>query len=147
MVVKILFQPDLLTAKPSQLATTLLTAPFYELICLMKIHCLSQPVRPGSVSQRVYELIIQISKKKIMLFSTSYDDPIRPQLCTCHDSWAVVTCANLWPGWIIRIMIIINGNFHDISIMNSWNLCEMRQWLTSPILTRTPLAEPSQDVA
>ena len=24
-------------------------------------------------------------------------EEIRPQFCTCHDSWAVVTCANLWP--------------------------------------------------
>ena len=26
--------------------------------------------------------------------------PIRPQICKCHDSWAVVTYAKLWPDWI-----------------------------------------------
>ena len=25
---------------------------------------------------------------------------IRPQVCTCHNSWAVVTCAKLWSDWI-----------------------------------------------
>ena len=29
---------------------------------------------------------------------------ISSQLCTCHDSW-VVTCANLWPDRIIKIII------------------------------------------
>ena len=32
-------------------------------------------------------------------------DEFRSQFYTCHDSWAVVTCANLWPDWIIRIEI------------------------------------------
>ena len=26
---------------------------------------------------------------------------IKSQFCTCHDSWAVVTCAKLWLVWII----------------------------------------------
>ena len=26
-----------------------------------------------------------------------FGDPVRPQLCTCHDSSAVVICAILWP--------------------------------------------------
>ena len=33
------------------------------------------------------------------------NDPMTSQLCTCHDSWAVVTCAKLWPHRIIRIKI------------------------------------------
>ena len=33
------------------------------------------------------------------------DNKFRSQTCTCHDSWAVMTCANLWPHWIIGIMI------------------------------------------
>ena len=33
------------------------------------------------------------------------NDQIRSQFCTCHDSLAVVTCAKLWPDWIIRIKI------------------------------------------
>ena len=27
------------------------------------------------------------------------------QFCTCHDSWAVMTCANLWHDWIITSKI------------------------------------------
>ena len=26
-----------------------------------------------------------------------FNDSIRSQFCTCHDSWAVMTCAKLWP--------------------------------------------------
>ena len=25
------------------------------------------------------------------------NDPVRSHFCTCHDSWAVMTCAKLWP--------------------------------------------------
>ena len=31
------------------------------------------------------------------------ENRIRSQLCTCHDSWAVVTCANLRPHSLINI--------------------------------------------
>ena len=31
---------------------------------------------------------------------------IRSQFCTCRDSWAVITCAKLWPDWRIKIEII-----------------------------------------
>ena len=27
------------------------------------------------------------------------NESIRSQFCTCHDSWAVVACTNLWSGW------------------------------------------------
>ena len=36
-------------------------------------------------------------KKKSYCPYLKNNDPIRSQFCTCHDSWAVVTCANLWP--------------------------------------------------
>ena len=42
---------------------------------------------------------------KFMWLSLQNNDQTRSQFCTCHDSWAVVTCANLWPGWIVRIEI------------------------------------------
>ena len=32
-------------------------------------------------------------------------DKIWSQFCTCHDSWAVMACAKLWPDCIIRIKI------------------------------------------
>ena len=31
------------------------------------------------------------------------DNQISPWCCTCHDSWAVVACAKLWPDYIIWI--------------------------------------------
>ena len=34
-------------------------------------------------------------------FYMEYCNPISLQFCTCHDSFAVVTSANLWPDWII----------------------------------------------
>ena len=33
------------------------------------------------------------------------NDKIRSQFCTCHNSWAVVTCAKLSTDWIIKIKI------------------------------------------
>ena len=33
------------------------------------------------------------------------NNQIRSQFCTCHDNSVVVTCAKLWPDWIIRIII------------------------------------------
>ena len=55
------------------------------------------------------------------------NNKMRSQFCTCHDSWAVVTCANLWPGWITEIMIKSENDFHKISIMSSWSTCT--QWV------------------
>ena len=34
-----------------------------------------------------------------------YNDPIKSQFCTGHDSWAVMACAKLWHDWIIRVEI------------------------------------------
>ena len=50
----------------------------------------------GLVTQTVYELVIVILWK-----IHDFSDPARSQICTCHDSWAVVACAKLWPDWII----------------------------------------------
>ena len=32
-------------------------------------------------------------------------DQISSQIYTCHDSSAVMACANLWPDWIVEIEI------------------------------------------
>ena len=40
---------------------------------------------------------------KTKIAQVKNNNPIRPQFCTCHDSRAVVTCANSWPDWNIRI--------------------------------------------
>ena len=66
---------------------------------------LSIPGEQGNILQRIYEPIIQISEKFMLLFLEKKNDPIRSQFCTCHDSWAVMTCAKLWPDWITRIRI------------------------------------------
>ena len=39
-----------------------------------------------------------------------YNDPIRSQFCTCHDSWAVVACAKLWPYWILMFHVRITDS-------------------------------------
>ena len=32
-------------------------------------------------------------------------DQITSEFCTCHNSWAVVTCAKFWHDWMVRIKI------------------------------------------
>ena len=59
--------------------------------------------RSMGMEQRVDELINEILIKFTFYFDSKYQ--IRSQICTCHDSWAVMTSENLWPHWIIRIMI------------------------------------------
>ena len=39
--------------------------------------------------------------KSSLGFNCNFDDTIRSQICTCHDSWAVVKCTKLWPDYII----------------------------------------------
>ena len=55
----------------------------------------------GSISQTVDEFIIQNSSCSYMNDNVQ----IKSQFCTCHHNWAVMTCANLWPGWIIKIIL------------------------------------------
>ena len=33
------------------------------------------------------------------------------QFCSYHYGWVIVICANLWPNWIIQIIITARGNF------------------------------------
>ena len=41
------------------------------------------------------------SCKSIYCFHLKNNDPIRPQFCTCHSSWAAVACAKYWPECVI----------------------------------------------
>ena len=53
-----------------------------------------------------------------------YNDLIRSQFCTCHDSLAVMTCANLWPDSIITIIIITKWSLSRFQLRTnkpSWN--------------------------
>ena len=52
------------------------------------------------ISQMFYKLIIKILGR--IFFTLTFDSnvPIRSQFSTCHDSYAVVPCAKLWPVWM-----------------------------------------------
>ena len=51
----------------------------------------------GPISQSVDELINQIFWKFSFYFN--FNDSISLQICTCHNSSAVVTCAKKWTDW------------------------------------------------
>ena len=53
---------------------------------------------------------------------------IRSQFCTCHDSSAVMTCAKLWPDWIIKIKL--KELKRTFTIMRSKIMGEMGLWHT-----------------
>ena len=70
----------------------------------------------AAISLTVDGLMIQISKYCICSY-VKYNVQIRLQFCTCHNSLAVVTCANLWPELIKRMIIKAKG---FVPIMNSY---------------------------
>ena len=43
------------------------------------------------------------------------NDPIRSQFCTCHNSWAVMTCANLWPDMLCISKVRATHFFQDLN--------------------------------
>ena len=51
------------------------------------------------------------SYKKTCCSYIKHNNENRSQLCTCHDSSAVVTWANLWPGLIFRIKPRVKRTF------------------------------------
>ena len=53
---------------------------------------------------------------------------IRSQFCTWHDSWAVMTCAKLWPDWSLSLKKS-NMNFNEIWIMSSYIVWKTGRWL------------------
>ena len=54
-------------------------------------------------------------------------DLIRSQFCTCHDSWAVMTCAKLWHDWIIRIELKSKWIFKSFQL---WAQKLFVKWVT-----------------
>ena len=58
-------------------------------------------------------LMSSISESWINLCCICLQDnyTIISQFCTCHDSWAVVTCANLWHDSITGIIITVERVF------------------------------------
>ena len=62
--------------------------------------------QPGTqFTMGIYELIIEILWK-FSRFNYNFNDQIRLQFCTCHDSIAVLACAKLWPDLMILCQII-----------------------------------------
>ena len=60
-----------------------------------------------------------------MLFHNfEFIDPIRSQICSCHDSSAVVSCASLWPDmtiiYYLRMTLIFKRLNHDL-MYPLWN--------------------------
>ena len=65
-----------------------------------------------------------LKSREYSLSSNSYfNDLFRSQFCTCHDSWAVVGCAKLWPDLIIFHLKwrCILQNFRYELINHLWN--------------------------
>ena len=84
----------------------------------------SLPTKSGlaDVKRNVFckQFMIPWSKSHTNMCSScmTNNDPIRSQLCTCHNSAAVTACAKLWADWIIRIKIG-KKNFHNIWVTSS----------------------------
>ena len=53
---------------------------------------------------------------------------IKAQICTCHDSLAVVTCAKLCLDLIIIFQVRTVCILFKIWMMSSWAICEMGHW-------------------
>ena len=63
---------------------------------------------------------------------------IMPQFCTCHNSSAVVACANLWHDWVIKIKIRVKNTPQDYNdkLLNvlwdvswfNWHQVTFLQW-------------------
>ena len=67
--------------------------------------------------------------KKSCYFYSCYlkmNDQIRSQFCTCHSSWAAVTCAKLRPGGVIRI---VTKTKRIITRFQSWKCKPFLRWV------------------
>ena len=40
-----------------------------------------------------------------------YSDPMRSQICICHDSSAVMACAKSWDDWILIFQVTVTSFF------------------------------------
>ena len=62
--------------------------------------CIRSTLHRGPISQMIWELIIE-SGENSPCFDHASNDPVKSQICTWHNSWAVGLCAKLWSDWII----------------------------------------------
>ena len=58
----------------------------------------------------IYELVIKILLKIVFALNQMAYILTRSQCCTCHDSWAVVACAKLWPHLTIIFHVRVTCN-------------------------------------
>ena len=84
--------------------------------------CLSRPI-----PWRAWGLVIEILKNTLC-FNYNFRDPVRSQMCTCHDSWAVATYAKFWSDWI---MIIQGISTYIFTRFELWSLKRIVIWLPS----------------
>ena len=79
--------------------------------------------RRGHISQTVMNAYLKSWKSTCCIRDSR--GPIRLQICTCHNRWAVVTYAKLWPNKMIIIhveAIRILRNILDHELLNRlWN--------------------------
>ena len=87
-----------------------LSAILFRLQCFYKTsralliqYALHHPIGgpEARITNNLWEVIIQIIFKNSLCSNLDSNDSIKPPICTCHDSRAVMTCANLWLDWII----------------------------------------------
>ena len=93
---------NLMKSKTQQTCHCLCTLPHWASLTLKQpFHSCTQ----GPILHRVYELFNEILYK-LMTCNYKSNDYTMSQICTCHDSWAFVTCAKLWHDHIIICQVI-----------------------------------------
>ena len=83
------------------------------------LHAGNQGLIPQKIPDHAWNL-----PYSVLLLHSNSNDPIRPQICTCHDSWAVMAWANLWHDWITIFCIrtIHNLVIFELYIPNLLNV-------------------------
>ena len=79
--------------------------------CTMDYHSIAEPFHKGFMSSQLK------SCKNSLHYNPDSDNPMSSQICTFHNSSAVVTCAKLWPD---RIIIF--------SVKATWFLTRLGLW-------------------
>ena len=85
------------------------------------------------------------AKKKYTSPLHENNGDIRSQFCIYHDSWALVTCANLWPGYTIKTKNTTNlfsRDFDYKDIIPLWNVFLVSQTAKQSAATRAPFQYP-----
>ena len=61
----------------------------------------------GPILSTLYELIMEIciNPWNHVYSTVDSNNPIRSLICTCHDSWAVVACVNIWPDLTVSFRV------------------------------------------